>query len=173
MSVNCLNPIRSGFFSRGCSGGGDSAHHFETPVRASFSILPSFETIPLMTHERRPRIQKMKCLAQKLTKWRRIEKLWQKRENEIFSKIERFALCKSCYRPSTKSLSFRPGWSDFAETGLYGFVITNGEKSRSAKAPNSAEFEELWNFRAMGRIYPGSNRAKVLDFWTFCPISGY
>ena len=41
-----------------------------------------------MSHKRRPRIQKMKCLAQKLTKWRRIEKLWQKRENEIFSKID-------------------------------------------------------------------------------------
>ena len=38
---------------------------------------PSFDTIPLMTHGRRPRIQKMKCLAQKLTEWRRIEKLWQ------------------------------------------------------------------------------------------------
>ena len=105
-----------------------------------------------MRHGRRSRIQKMKCLAQKLTKWQRIEKLWQKREVERFSKIERFALCKSCYRPSTKWLSFRPGWSDFAETGLYSFVITNGEKSRSAKAPNSAEFEELRNFRAMGRF---------------------
>ena len=92
--------------------GADSAHHFETPVRASFAILPSFETIPLMTHGRRPRIQKMKCLAQKLTKWWRIEKLWQK------CKIERFTLCKSCYWPSTKCLSFRPGWLDFAETGL-------------------------------------------------------
>ena len=96
----------------------------------------------------------MKCLAQKLTKWRRIKNLWQKREIERFSKIERFALCKSCYRPSTKWLLFRPGWSDFAETGLYGFVITNGEKSRSAKAPNSAEFEELRNFRGMGRFRP-------------------
>ena len=46
---------------------------------------------------------------------------------------------------ATKWLSFRLGWSDFAETGLYGFVITNGEKSRSTKAPNSAEFEELRN----------------------------
>ena len=132
----------------------DSAHHFKTPVPASFEILSSFETLPLMTHERRARIQKMKCLAQKLTKWQRIEKLWQKREVERFSKIERFALCKSCYRPSTKWLSFRPGWSDFAETGLYSFVITNGEKSRSADAPNSPEFEELWNFRAMGRFRP-------------------
>ena len=35
-----------------------------------------------MTHERRPRIQKMMCLAQKLTKWRWIEKLWQKRKIE-------------------------------------------------------------------------------------------
>ena len=120
----------------------------------NFEILTSFETISLMAHQRRPRIQKMKCLAQKLTKWRRIEKLWQKRENELFSKIERFALCKSCYPPSTKSLSFRPGWSDFAETGLYRFVITNDEKSRSTKAPNSAEFEELRNFRAMGRFRP-------------------
>ena len=161
------------FCFRGCSrGGADSAHHFETPVRASFSILPSFETIPLMTHERRPRIQKMKCLAQKLTKWRRIEKLWQKRENEIFSKIERFALCKSCYRPSTKSLSFRPGWSDFAETGLYGFVITNGEKSRSAKAPNSVEFEELWNFPGMGIFLPppGSDRVKCFIIFSFVII---
>ena len=29
-------------------------------------------------HERRPKIQKIKCLVQKLTKWQRIEKLWQK-----------------------------------------------------------------------------------------------
>ena len=28
------------------------------------------------------------------------------------------------------------------ETSLYSFVITNGEKSRSANAPNSLEFEE-------------------------------
>ena len=102
-----------------------------------------------MTHERRHRIQKMKCLAQKLTKWLRIEKMWQKRIIERVSKIERFALCKSCFQLSTKWLSFRLGWSDFAETGLYGFVITNGEKSRSVKAPNSAEFVELQNFRAM------------------------
>ena len=58
--------------------------------------------------------------------------------------MERFALCKICYLPSTKWLSFRSGWSDFDETGLYCFVITNGEKSRSANAPNSAEFEEIW-----------------------------
>ena len=103
----------------------------------------------------------MKCLAQKLTAWRRIEKVCQKREIGRFSKIERFVLCKSCYRPSTKWLSFRPGWSDFAETGLYGFVITNGEQSRSANAPNSVEFEELRNFRAMGRIRPPmGNRVK-------------
>ena len=93
-------------------------------------MFTSFEITPLIGHGRRPRIQKMKCLAQKLTKWRRIEKLWQKRENEIFSKIERFALCKSCYRPSTKWLSFCPGGSDFTETCLYGFVFTNGKKSR-------------------------------------------
>ena len=65
-----------------------------TPVRASFAILLSFETIQLMTHGRRPRIQKMKCLAQKLTEWHRIEKLWQKREIERFSKIERFGYIK-------------------------------------------------------------------------------
>ena len=122
--------------------------------RIEKNVVNTFEIIPLMTHERRPRIQKMKCLAQKLTKWQRIEKLWQKREVERFSKIERFALCKSCYRPSTKWLSFRPGWSDFAETGLYGFIITNGKKSRSANVPNSSEFEELRNFQAMGRIRP-------------------
>ena len=124
-----------------------------------FEILTSFEIISLMTHQRRPRIQKMKCLAQKLTKWRRIKNLWQKREIERFSKIERFALCKSCYRPSTKWLSFRPGWSDFAETGLYGFVITNGEKSRSANAPNSSEFQEFWNF-GISEPSPEANRVK-------------
>ena len=37
---------------------------------------------------------------------------------------------------------------------IYGFVITNGEKLRSANAPNSSEFEELRNFKAMGRIRP-------------------
>ena len=74
-----LNPIRSGIFFlwllRGGGGGADSAHHFETPVQASFAILTSFESIPLMTQGRWPRIQKMKCLAQKMTEWRRIEKL--------------------------------------------------------------------------------------------------
>ena len=143
---NDLNPIRSGvLFPWLLQGGGDSAHHFETLVQASFLLLPSFEIILLSGHGRRLRIQKMKCLAQKLTKWRRIEKLWRKREIERFLKIERFALLKSCYRPSTKWLSFRPRWSNFAETGLYGFVITNGEKSRSANIPNSSEFEELQN----------------------------
>ena len=105
-----LTLLATAFFFPGCYGGGaDSAHHFETLVRAGFEILTGFETIYLMTHQRRPRIQKMKCLAQKLTKWRRIEKLWRKRDIERFSKIERFALCKSCYRPSTKWLSFQPG----------------------------------------------------------------
>ena len=93
-----LNPISSRvFFPWMLRGGADSAHHFETPVWASFAILPSFETIPLMTHGRRPRIQKMKCLAQKLTKWRRIEKLWRKREIDrfrILKDLVRFALCK-------------------------------------------------------------------------------
>ena len=49
-------------------------------------------------------------------------------------------------------------------SGLYGFVITYGEKSRSAKAPNSAEFEDLRNFRAIGRFCPpppGADRVKV------------
>ena len=72
-----LTLLATASFSRGCQGRGDSFHHFETPIRASFDILTSSEIIPLMTHERRPRIQKMKCLAQKLTKWRRIENLWQ------------------------------------------------------------------------------------------------
>ena len=47
-----------------------------------------------MTHKRRPKMQKLKCLAQKLSKWQKIEKLWQKRKVERFSKIDRFALCK-------------------------------------------------------------------------------
>ena len=67
------------------------------PGRASFKILTSFEKTPLILHGRRPRIQKMKCLAQKLTKWRRIEKLWRKREIDIFRILKdlvRFALCK-------------------------------------------------------------------------------
>ena len=72
--------------------------------------VPSFETMPLMTHGRKPRIQKMKCLAKKLTEWRRIEKLWQIRKIEKFTKIERFALCKSCYRPSTKWLRNYKSW---------------------------------------------------------------
>ena len=96
-----------------------------------------------MCHRRRPRILKLKCLAQKLLKWRRIEKMRRKHEIDRFPKIERFALCKICYLPSTMWLSFCSGWSDFDETCLYGFVITNGKKSRSAKAPNSAEFEGL------------------------------
>ena len=97
----------------------------------------------------------LKCLAQKLIKWRRIEKLWQKHEIERFSKIERFLLCKNCQLPSTKWLSFRLGWSDFA-------VITNSEMSSSIKAPNPAKFEELRNFRAMGRIRPPlANRVKI------------
>ena len=67
-----------------------------------------------MTHGRRPRIQKMKCLAQKLTEWRRIEKLWQKREIERFSKIGRFALCKSCNKVALISpgmVRFCRNWS--------------------------------------------------------------
>ena len=93
-----FNPISHEIFSPGCHGGGaDSAHHFGKPGRASFKMLTSFEKTPLILHGRRPRIQKMKCLAQKLTKWRRIEKLWRKREIDRFRELKelvRFALCK-------------------------------------------------------------------------------
>ena len=75
-----------------------------------------------------------------------------KSQNERFSKIERFALCKRYYQPSTKWLSFRPGCSILAKTGLCGFVIMNGKKSRRANAPNSSEFEESRNFQTMGRL---------------------
>ena len=92
---------------------------------------------------------KAEVSSSKIDEMAEIEKLWRKREIDRFPKIERFALSKICHRPSTKLLLFRPGWSDFAETGLYGFVITNGEKSRSTNAPNSLEFEELRNFRAL------------------------
>ena len=78
-----------GYFPLAATGGGtDSAHHFGKPGRASFKILTSFEKTPLILHGRRPRIQKMKCLAQKLTKWRRIEKLWRKREIDRFRKFK-------------------------------------------------------------------------------------
>ena len=93
-----FNPISHGvFFPWLPRGGADSAHHFGKPGRASFKILTSFEKTPLILHGRRPRIQKMKCLAQKLTKWRRIEKLWRKREIDrfrILKDLVRFALCK-------------------------------------------------------------------------------
>ena len=93
-----LNPISHGvFFPWLPRGRADSAHHFGKPGRASFKILTSFEKTPLILHGRRPRIQKMKCLAQKLTKWRRIEKLWRKREIDrfrILKDLVRFALCK-------------------------------------------------------------------------------
>ena len=90
------------FQNAAMGGGADSAHHFGKPGRASLKILTSFEKTPLILHGRRPRIQKMKCLAQKLTKWQMIEKLWQKYEIDKFLKIERFELCKICYRLSTK-----------------------------------------------------------------------
>ena len=128
----------TGYFSPGC--------YFATLERATFEIFTSFEIISLMKHERRPRIENMKCLAQKLTQNRRIEKLWQKHGIDIFLKIERFALCRCCYQLSTKWLSRSQGWSDFDETGLYGFLIGNGEKSGRVNSPNSVEFEELWNF---------------------------
>ena len=41
------------------------------------------------------------------------------------------------------------------------------EKLKSANAPNSVEFEELQNFRAMGRICllpPIASRVNLLDF---------
>jgi len=126
---NCYHlPIMPHWADREVRGGreADSAHHFETPVRACFEISTSFEIMHLIRYEIRPRIQKMKCLAPKLTKWRKIEKLWWKCEIERYLKIERFALFKSCYQPSTKWLPFSLGWSDFADTGLYGFLITNG-----------------------------------------------
>ena len=75
-------------------------------------------------------------------------KIVAKCEIDRFKKIEKFALCKINHRPSTKWLSFRSWWSDFVETGLYGFLITNGEKSRSTNASNSAKFEELRNLQA-------------------------
>ena len=97
-NLTSLTLLATGYFSPGCHGGGaDSAHHFGKPGRASFKILTSFEKTPLILHGRRPRIQKMKCLAQKLTKWRRIEKLWWKRRIDRFRELKdlvRFALCK-------------------------------------------------------------------------------
>ena len=82
-----LTLLATGYFSPGCHGGGaDCAHHFGKPGRASFKIFTSFEKTSLILHGRRPRIQKMKCLAQKLTKWRRIEKLWRKRKIDRFRK---------------------------------------------------------------------------------------
>ena len=147
-----VNPIIYGIFSPGWYRGvADSDHHFETLARASLDILTSFESIPLVRHERRPRIQKMKFLAEKLTKWQRIEKLWQRREIEIFLKIERFALCKSCYLQLIKWLSFCPRWSNLAETGLYGFVIRTGEKLRSA---NNTKFRGITEFPSHGQIRP-------------------
>ena len=95
-------------------------------------------------HGRRPRIQKIKCLAQKMTKWQMIEKLWQKYEIDKFLKIERFELCKICYRLSTKWLSFRSKWSDFDETGLYNFVITNGEKSQISRNLRNYGISKPW-----------------------------
>ena len=63
-----------------------------------------------MTHERMPRIHKMKCLAQKLTKWRRIEKLWQKREIDRFGKWKDLRYVKyATYR--------RQSGSHFAQSG--------------------------------------------------------
>ena len=108
---------------------------------------------PLIWHGRRPRIQKIKCLAQKLTQWQMIEKLWQKCKIDRFPKIERFELWKIC-RTLTKWLSFCSEWSNVDDTGLYSFAITNGEKSRSTNVPNFLEFEELRNFQAMGKIPP-------------------
>ena len=55
----------------------------------------------------------MKCLAQKLTKWRRIEKLWRKRKIDRFRKLkdlERFALCQF-------STDRRQSGSHFAQGG--------------------------------------------------------
>ena len=58
----------------------------------------------------------------------------------------------------------------FAKTGLYGFLITNGEKSRSANTPTSAEFEESLNFRAMGRFCPTPKANRVNDRGISQPI---
>ena len=78
-----------GYFFPGCYGrGADSEHHFGKPVRACFAILTSFEMTPLIWHGRRPRILKMKCIAQKLTKWWRIDKLGRKREMIYFRKLK-------------------------------------------------------------------------------------
>ena len=61
---------------------------------ASFAMFTSFDIITLMRLEERPRFQKMKRLAQKLMKWQKIEKLWQKHVIDSFSKIGGLALCK-------------------------------------------------------------------------------
>ena len=79
-----------------------------------------------------------------MTKWQMIEKLWQKYEIDKFLKIERFELCKICYRLSTKWLSFRSKWSDFDETGLYKFVITNGEKFQISRNLRNYGISKPW-----------------------------
>ena len=82
-----VNHISYGSFFLWLLGGGDSAHHFETPVGVSFEILTSFEMIPQMRHGRRPRMKKIECLAEKI----------MGREIDRFSKIEGFVLCKFCF----------------------------------------------------------------------------
>ena len=47
-----------------------------------------------MTHERRPRIQKMKCLAPKLTKRRRIENFGENAKLNDFLKLRDLHLVK-------------------------------------------------------------------------------
>ena len=52
-----------------------------------YQFLPDRRSVPLILHGRRPRIQKMKCLAQKLTKWRRIKNCGKKAKLKDFQKL--------------------------------------------------------------------------------------
>ena len=108
---------------------------------------------PLIWHGRRPRIQKMKCLAQKLTKCRRIEKLWQKCKIEIFSKMEICSI-KSCYRLSTSCYHFTQDGPIFLKPVSMTFQL---QKVKSQEVPIQISLvtaqrkldKKLWDWNRM------------------------
>ena len=71
--------------------------------------------------------------------------IWQKPNNEIFSKIEKFKL-KYSYQRRWQSGSYLS--QDFAESGFYRILFMNSENTRSAK------FQMAWNMRSFGFSEP-------------------
>ena len=101
----------------------------------------------------------MKCLAQKLTKWRRIEKLCRKREIDRFRELKelvRFALCRF-------PTHLRQSGSHFAQGGsILPKLVSMASQLQMAKSQEALMPQILRNLRNYGISEPWADSAPPL-----------